>query len=165
MAETLGSLVDKLTIKSIRTFHIKEATHAQQRKRSSAELKRKLTIVEKQKSRLLDEIQSFIHLAAQGKVPLREEKFKLYNKPEIMGKVSNIKTIARAIEKLGQANIALWQLEDEARREDVDMAYIGKIKRKIDHVNQRRNDLIDRIDELFEQRLRDISKRCRKKKT
>ena len=46
------------------------------------------------------------------------------------------------------SNFRLWALEDEARREDVDDAYIAGIKRQIDPWNQRRNDLMERIDQV-----------------
>ncbi|MEE9315594.1 MAG: DUF4254 domain-containing protein, partial [bacterium] len=45
-------------------------------------------------------------------------------------------------------------LEDEARRSDVNDAYIGRIKRKIDTTNLSRNDLIDRIDELLDRKVK-----------
>lgn len=44
-------------------------------------------------------------------------------------------------------NFHLWHIEDEARRKDVDDAYIAEQKRKIDYWNQKRNDEIERIDE------------------
>ena len=50
---------------------------------------------------------------------------------------------------LGQhfCNFSLWNLEDQARRRDVPDAYIAEIKRSIDGWNQRRNDLIERLDD------------------
>ncbi len=47
------------------------------------------------------------------------------------------------------SNFRLWALEDEARRDDVDDAYIAGIKRQIDPWNQRRNDLMERIDQVL----------------
>lgn len=46
-------------------------------------------------------------------------------------------------------NFRLWALEDEARRTDVNNDYIADIKRQIDPWNQRRNDLIERIDQAI----------------
>lgn len=49
-------------------------------------------------------------------------------------------------------NFSLWNHEDEARRRDVPDSYIADTKRAIDKWNQRRNDLIERVDvHLLEQ--------------
>ena len=44
------------------------------------------------------------------------------------------------------ANCELWHLEDEARVPDAPDATIAGAKRRIDTVNQRRNDLVEEID-------------------
>jgi hypothetical protein len=44
-------------------------------------------------------------------------------------------------------NFILWALEDEARRTNVDDSVIADVKRSIDGWNQKRNDLIEQIDE------------------
>jgi hypothetical protein len=43
-------------------------------------------------------------------------------------------------------NFSLWNEEDEARRRDVPDSVIATVKRAIDGWNQKRNDLIERID-------------------
>ena len=48
-----------------------------------------------------------------------------------------------------QANFELWHLEDEARAPHASDHLIADVKRGIDHVNQRRNDLIERCDTLL----------------
>ena len=159
MAETLGSLVDKLTIKSIREFHLKKALRLKKTKSSQKERRLKLLVVRKQKNHLLREIQEFVALASRGGIVLKEEKVKLYNKPRQIGRIPPLRSVSKAIEALSRKNLELWHLEDEARREDVPLSYIGRIKRKIDLANQQRNDLIDKIDDLLQKSIRKVRKR------
>lgn len=43
-------------------------------------------------------------------------------------------------------NFLLWHTEDEARRRDVDDSLIADCKRRIDGLNQKRNDAIEEVD-------------------
>ncbi|MBI4845614.1 MAG: DUF4254 domain-containing protein [Candidatus Omnitrophica bacterium] len=113
-----------------------------------------MEVLKKQKKQLGKEIDLFVNSAAESDFPLREEKLKLYNKPISIGNIGKAQAISQTVDKLAQKNLELWQLEDQARRTDVPLEYIGNIKRKIDLANQQRNDLIDRIDELFEKKVR-----------
>lgn len=151
MADTLGSLTDKLTIKCIREIFLQQMIESGQTKFTKEEIDAKLKLLDDQKKTLREEMDAFVVLGAQGKVPLKDEKLKLYNPREQMDKIGGVSTVAQAIEALGRKNLELWQLEDQARRTDTTMEYIGQIKRKIDFANQQRNDLIDKIDELFAQ--------------
>jgi hypothetical protein len=47
------------------------------------------------------------------------------------------------------ANFKLWHVEDRARRKDVDAKVIADCKYAIDKLNQKRNDLIERVDECL----------------
>jgi Protein of unknown function (DUF4254) len=56
-------------------------------------------------------------------------------------------------------NFSLWNHEDEARRRDVPDSYIADTKRAIDKWNQKRNDLIERIDLHLLEQLKDADLR------
>lgn len=148
MAETLGSLMDKLSIKNIRLWHLDEA------KGITEGYKEKKELVQKQRDRLILEIDEFVQAGLQGKVSLREEKVKLYNKPEDKGLFGYVSRIGEAMNQLALENIRLWHLEDDIREEGIADSRIADLKREIDRANQRRNDLIDKVDELFEKSLK-----------
>jgi len=57
----------------------------------------------------------------------------------------------RLVVEQTKQNYLLWNEEDKARRTDVDDRFIAEVKRAIDGLNQKRNDLIEKLDEkLFE---------------
>lgn len=57
--------------------------------------------------------------------------------------------------ELAYRNYLLWHEEDKARRTDVDDSMIATVKRSIDKLNQQRNDLIEKLDEVI---LAEVSK-------
>ena len=56
--------------------------------------------------------------------------------------------IGRYIDELSKTNIEIWHEEDNARSEND--AEVASAKRKIDALNQKRNDLVEKIDESLD---------------
>ena len=148
MAETLGSLVDKLSIKNLRIWHLDEALE-QKNTSDYAELKAKRDLADKQRQNLVNEINDFLVSAFKGEVCIRDEKIKLYANTNVSSSGS-IKKLGEAVSELAFRNIKLWHCEDEVRRTDLADVEIVKIKRRIDTTNQERNDLMDKVDEILQ---------------
>ena len=148
MAETLGSLVDKLSIKNLRIWHLDEALE-QKNTSDYVELKAKRDLADKQRQTLVNEINDFLVSAFKGEVCIRDEKIKLYANTNVSSSDS-IKKLGEAVSELAFRNIKLWHCEDEVRRTDLADVEIVKIKRRIDTTNQERNDLMDKVDEILQ---------------
>jgi hypothetical protein len=146
MAETLGSLVDKLSIKNLRIWHLEEVL---EKDSNCEELKAKRDLADKQRQNLVREINGFLVAALQGEVCIRDEKIKMYTNTNVSSSDS-IKKLGEAVSELAFRNIKLWHCEDEVRRTDLVDSEIVKIKRRIDTTNQERNDLIDKVDEILQ---------------
>ena len=150
MAETLGSLIDKLSIKNLRYWHLDE--DAQDKAASDPhkeELTAKMKLVDRQRKELLEEVDGFLEAAFAGKVRIRDEKVKLYKNLNVISS-EDLNHLGETVSKLAMSNIKLWHLEDEVRREDLPDADIVKIKRTIDTNNQERNNFMDKVDEILE---------------
>lgn len=149
MAETLGSLVDKLSIKNLRIWHLDEALEDKDLSVSNQqELKAKRDLADRQRQELAQEIDGFLDAALKGEVRIRDEKIKMYTNTNVSSSDA-IKALGDAVSELSYRNIKLWHLEDEVRRTDLSDAMIVQTKRKIDTTNQERNDLMDKVDEIL----------------
>ena len=150
MAETLGSLIDKLSIKNLRYWHLDEDAQARDvSDPQKQELMDKMELVDRQRKELLEEIDVFLSSALAGEVRIRDEKVKLYKNLNVTS-AENVNHLGEAVSKLAMSNIKLWHLEDEVRREDLPDTDIVKTKRKIDTNNQERNNFMDKVDEILE---------------
>lgn len=150
MAETLGSLIDKLSIKNLRYWHLDETAQARDvSDLQKQELMDKMELVDRQRKELLEEIDVFLSSALAGEVRIRDEKVKLYKNLNVTS-AEDVNHLGEAVSKLAMSNIKLWHLEDEVRREDLPDADVVKTKRKIDTNNQERNNFMDKVDEILE---------------
>ena len=150
MAETLGSLIDKLSIKNLRYWHLDEDSQARDVSDPQKQaLMDKMELVDRQRKELLEEIDVFLSSALAGEVRIRDEKVKLYKNLNVTS-ADDVNHLGEAVSKLAMSNIKLWHLEDEVRREDLPDTDIVKTKRKIDTNNQERNNFMDKVDEILE---------------
>jgi len=150
MAETLGSLIDKLSIKNLRYWHLDEDSQARDVSGPQKQaLMGKMELVDRQRKELLEEIDVFLTSALAGEVRIRDEKVKLYKNLNVTS-AEDVNRLGEAVSKLAMSNIQLWHLEDEVRREDLPDTDIVKTKRKIDTYNQERNNFMDKVDEILE---------------
>ena len=151
MAETLGSLVDKLSIKNLRYWHLDESIAKEDSSSpQTQELKAKLKLVDNQRNDLLNEIDAFLAAALTGDVKVCDEKVKLYRNTNVSS-LENINKLGEAVSELAMSNTRIWHLEDEVRREDLLDSEVVKLKRNIDQNNQERCNLVDKVDEILQQ--------------
>ena len=149
MAETLGSLVDKLSIKSLRYWHLDESIQKEDiSDTKTKELKAKLDLVNSQRQELRDEIDAFLVAALAGDVKICDEKVKLYYNTNVSS-FDNVNKLGEAVSELAVRNNRMWHLEDEVRREDLPDSEIVQLKRRIDQTNQERCDLVDKVDDIL----------------
>jgi hypothetical protein len=84
MAETIGSLVDKLSICQLKVFHMREQTQrddATEEHRSSC--RAKLAILEQQRADLGAELEELLVAVLSGRKRLKVyRQFKMYNDPK-----------------------------------------------------------------------------------
>src|SRR6185437_11998141 len=94
-------------------------------------------------------------------VSLQEEATRRWHEPAEMPAAAN--ELDALVVEQHRANFDLWHEEDQARDPEASPEKIAGIKRAIDRLNQRRNDLMERIDRILlagagEQRAEEIAR-------
>lgn len=138
MAETLGSLCDKLTIVKLKQWH------------SEDEIRLKsLAVQEKQ---LQQEMNEFISAAISGQIPLDRLTFasnKVYKKegnyvPDVLGSIGEI------FSQLAHVNCNLWHEQEKVYEfEKVVASEKDRVVKQLAILNLERNKCIDGIDGNF----------------
>ena len=138
MAETLGSLCDKLTIVKLKQYHCED--------------EEKGIVLDSQKVQLISEIDAFINLAISGNIPKEKLSFKsnkIYNKDGnetslIEGEIGNV------FSNLADFNCKLWHEQEKVFEfEKVPTNEKDKVVKNLAILNLERTNCIDRIDNLF----------------
>jgi hypothetical protein len=138
MAETLGSLCDKLTIVKLKQFHCEDYD--------------KSIVLAKQNTQLINEVNEYIYLAFNGNIPLEKLSFKsnkIYNKngnqtSVIEGEIGEI------FSKLADFNCKLWHEQEKVFEfEKVPIEEKDKVVKNLAILNLERTNCIDKIDNLL----------------
>jgi hypothetical protein len=142
MAETLGSLCDKLTVVKLKQWHTKDKTRIRSLKIQEQDLK--------------EEIDEFVSNALNGAIPverLRFEANKVYKKRgNAFAKVKG--DIGALFSQLAQANCELWhEVEKSYNIDNVPDSRKGALVKRLAVLNLERNRCMEAIDENLHRRL------------
>ncbi|MDH7567897.1 MAG: hypothetical protein QHH06_15795 [Clostridiales bacterium] len=147
MAETLGSLCDKLTIVKLKQYHTKDV--------------KRLESLANQEKQLCEEIDTFIVGAITGEIPQERLIFlsnKIYKKEgnEILPIIGNIGSV---ISELAKVNCELWHEQEKVYEfEKVKENEKNSVVKRLALLNLQRNQCIDIIDKQFQQMIIKIVK-------
>lgn len=138
MAETLGSLCDKLTVVKLKQWHSEDQD--------------KLQSLKLQEKQLQEEINDFVASAASGAIPADRLTFasnKVYKKAgnvtaEVSGRIGDV------FSKLAEVNCTLWHEQEKVYEfEKVPPEEKDRVVKKLALLNLERTQCIDHIDREF----------------
>ncbi|HYW72750.1 MAG TPA: hypothetical protein VE961_17125 [Pyrinomonadaceae bacterium] len=138
MAETLGSLCDKLATVKLKLWHTDEAD--------------RLPSLRAQEQQLQQEIDEFMSAALGGQIPLERLTFaqnKVYKKegnvvPEFKG------TLGESFAQLAQTVCKLWHVQEKVYEfESIPVDQKDGVIKELAIVNLERNQCIDQLDRQF----------------
>lgn len=138
MAETLGTLSDKLTIVKLKQFHTEDGDRLQS--------------LARQETQLQTEIDEFIRAATRGEIPEEKLTFsanKVYKKDgnetqEIRGSLGEIFSL------LAETNCRLWHVQEKVYEfEIVPVDEKDSVVKELAILNLERNNCIDKMDKTF----------------
>jgi hypothetical protein len=152
VAETLGSLYDKLSIAKIRLETLYGRISAGVPVTQAEELSTLAFLVRRQVADLEKEIVEYKTQAFNGTITkLEEPKYKIYQgeNPSLV----KFDDVADAAFHLGKVNKTLWDLEDGRRDKSKGDAEVRQICDDVAKYNRLRNDMMDEINRLFKEQV------------
>ena len=138
MAETLGTLADKLTTVKLKLWHTEDAA--------------KTASLKTQERQLQNEINEFVSAAISGDIPIERLTFaanKVYKKegnpvPDFQG------TIGQMFSQLAEVNCRLWHVQEKVYEfEQIPVGEKDEVIKQLAIVNLERNQCIDELDKEF----------------
>lgn len=145
MAETLGTLSDKITTVKLKQWHTED--------------KDRLESLNRQEKQLQSEIDEFIADAVSGKIPIEKLTFaanKVYKKEgnetlEIKGSLGEIFAL------LAEVNCRLWHVQETVYDfEKIPVAEKDNVIKDLAVINLERNNCIDELDKTFQSIIKSI---------
>jgi len=139
MAETLGSLCDKLTIVKLKQWHSEDPE--------------RLSSLATQEQQLQSEINEFVNNAISGEIPIKKLVFsanKVFKQdgnyvPDVIGNIGEV------FSQLAAVNCNLWHEQEKVYEfEKVPIAEKDLVVKQLALLNLERNKCIDRIDRQFQ---------------
>lgn len=139
MAETLGTLADKLTTVKLKLWHTEDAE--------------RIASLKVQEKQLETEINEFVAGALSGQIPLERLTFaanKVYKKEgNTIADFSG--SIGELFSQLAQTNCKLWHVQEKVYEfEQIPPAQKDGVIKELAVVNLERNQCIDRLDQEFQ---------------
>jgi hypothetical protein len=145
MAETLGSLCDKLTIVKLKQWHTSYSE--------------RLHSLQTQEIQLIQEIDEFISNAIQGSIDFKKLVFpanKVYKENHPLKVIQG--GIGEVFSQLAQANCALWHEQEKVYDiENVPVEQKDHLIKQLASLNLQRTACIDQIDKIFLEKLQKLN--------
>jgi len=147
MAETLGTLADKLITVKLKLWHTDDAE--------------RIASLKKQEKQLEAEINEFVGAAIAGELPIERLTFaanKVYKKEgNTIADFSG--TIGELFSQLAETNCKLWHVQEKVYEfEQIPAAAKDAVIKELAVVNLERNQCIDRLDQQFQRSISAVQK-------
>jgi hypothetical protein len=145
MAETLGTLADKLTTVKLKLWHTDDAE--------------RIASLKAQEQQLEDEINEFVGAAIAGQIAIERLTFaanKVYKKEG--NAISDFSgSIGELFSQLAATNCKLWHVQEKVYEfEQIPAAEKDEVIRELAVVNLERNQCIDRLDQEFQRSMSSV---------